>query len=991
MPQQLPCLGLDDRHGPPRWGLRAPRLEGSRLGSRPPVTIDLEEHALPPAPPPLRQAASSSAAPAGELTTPADNQTWAALLGESAPGQMHKGQTMVTLPPGLVREDCPVDVASESTSPICKNKMGHQDSIEPHLLLHERIKSTMVGVLVFVTLGSVVFALMWVKRRVYKEPVCPTDKQVVNEIRKCDVCAKGTILMPLGGNMELEWPYEPRAVLYFFGLVWCFLGVGIICDQFMAAIEEITSSERVVWMKVTGDTRHKFHIRVWNRTMANLTLMAFGSSAPEILLACIELYGNDMFTGELGPSTIVGSAAFNLLVIPAVCIASIPANETRYIRHTVVYAVTATSSILAYVWLVVILRFNTPDKVDLWEAVVTLATFPVLLSTAFIADKGWCARCSRRCVSQHSNGVVDEAAICSEQLKLQKKYNKAIAYETVKMMLEIEAESKRPKHSSHATSLAHHRKNIMQSVSGTRQQLDRNNNALLFGFERGKYTVLECGGTVRVTVRANRPPPLTVAIKYSTRDGVAKAGTRYKSTEGTLRFDKGVMERHIDIQIIDNETWNQEEEDFFVVLSDLSVEKSPQVQLKKGVALGRKHTAVVILDDDDPGTLGFAVPEVMIQEGVPMVTLAVVRSHGVCGDVSCLYETVDGTALDTMDYEKVCGRVVMRDGQRTASIMIPINAETRSDQDRLFRVVLRDASTGVKFDRHCDGGGSSSSACEVVIKTHRRMFRGVYLFKSWWSRRRWRLGCKQWAEQFPAAFYCGGTPEDQRHASMLDWLSHILALFWKVVFATVPPPVFGGGWLCFFVSLAFIAGVTAVIADIAGLLGCVLRLPDNVTAITLVALGTSLPDTFASRSAARQDESADNAIGNVTGSNSVNVFVGLGLPWTIGAMYWRRGKTDEWREHKHNGRQFEAEWGAKYPGGGFLVPSDSLVFSVFVFSLTAIACIVLLHARRLRYGGELGGPKSAQRRDGAILLFLWLIYLGASIVNNYLPLEKHLF
>ena len=52
-----------------------------------------------------------------------------------------------------------------------------------------------------------------------------------------------------------------------------------------------------------------------------------------------------------------------------------------------------------------------------------------------------------------------------------------------------------------------------------------------------------------------------------------------------------------------------------------------------------------------------------------------------------------------------------------------------------------------------------------------------------------------------------------------------------------------------------------------------------------MALGTSLPDTFASKAAAANEKNADNAIGNVTGSNSVNVFLGLGLPWVIAAFY----------------------------------------------------------------------------------------------------------
>lgn len=35
--------------------------------------------------------------------------------------------------------------------------------------------------------------------------------------------------------------------------------------------------------------------------------------------------------------------------------------------------------------------------------------------------------------------------------------------------------------------------------------------------------------------------------------------------------------------------------------------------------------------------------------------------------------------------------------------------------------------------------------------------------------------------------------------------------------------------------------------------------------VSIVALGTSVPDTFASRTAALQDEHADAAIGNITG------------------------------------------------------------------------------------------------------------------------------
>ena len=41
----------------------------------------------------------------------------------------------------------------------------------------------------------------------------------------------------------------------------------------------------------------------------------------------------------------------------------------------------------------------------------------------------------------------------------------------------------------------------------------------------------------------------------------------------------------------------------------------------------------------------------------------------------------------------------------------------------------------------------------------------------------------------------------------------------------------------------------------------------QATGVTIIAIGTSLPDTIASRTAALQDSTADAAIGNVTGSN----------------------------------------------------------------------------------------------------------------------------
>lgn len=86
--------------------------------------------------------------------------------------------------------------------------------------------------------------------------------------------------------------------------------------------------------------------------------------------------------------------------------------------------------------------------------------------------------------------------------------------------------------------------------------------------------------------------------------------------------------------------------------------------------------------------------------------------------------------------------------------------------------------------------------------------------------------------------------------SGLEVILHLSCIFWKLIFAIIPPPHYAGGWACFWVALAVIGAVTYVVGEVANLFGCVLGLPPAVTAITFVAMGTSLPDTFASKVAA---------------------------------------------------------------------------------------------------------------------------------------------
>lgn len=119
-------------------------------------------------------------------------------------------------------------------------------------------------------------------------------------------------------------------------------------------------------------------------------------------------------------------------------------------------------------------------------------------------------------------------------------------------------------------------------------------------------------------------------------------------------------------------------------------------------------------------------------------------------------------------------------------------------------------------------------------------------------------------------------------------------------------------------------------------------------------------DTFASKVAAVGDEYADSSIGNVTGSNSVNVFLGLGVAWSIAAI-----------AKAVNGEKFD-------------VPAGNLGFSVVVFCVTAVLAIGVMMLRRGKaVGGELGGEKAYKLPTSLLFCFLWVIYIVLSSLQTY--------
>lgn len=407
-----------------------------------------------------------------------------------------------------------------------------------------------------------------------------------------------------------------RGVVYFFGMVYLFIGVSIIADRFMASIEVITSKEKEITVKKANGETQIVVVRVWNETVANLTLMALGSSAPEILLSIIEIYAKNFDAGDLGPGTIVGSAAYNLFVIIALCVYVIPNGEVRKIKHLRVFFVTATWSVFAYVWLYMILAVISVGEVEVWEAFLTFLFFPMTVLTAYIADRRLLIykylnknyRMNKRGMIVETEGGTDmemnhvdgmlktfDAEEENEEIRefeqnrreyitmlreLRKKYPN-MDMEQIEAMAREEVLNKGPKSRAYyriqatrklmgGTSLtkkAQEKEAIKEEAKEEVETVDPHKIKVFF--DPGHYTVMENVGTFDVTVvREGGDPNAIVMVDYASEDGSANAGSDFIGVSGTLVFGPNEKEKSFSIEVLDDDVF-EEDEHFYVRLTNL--------------------------------------------------------------------------------------------------------------------------------------------------------------------------------------------------------------------------------------------------------------------------------------------------------------------------------------------------------------------------------------------------------------------------------------
>ncbi|KAK9161593.1 hypothetical protein Syun_007934 [Stephania yunnanensis] len=494
-----------------------------------------------------------------------------------------------------------------------------------------------------------------------------------------------------------------RAFLYLLALAYCFFGLSAITARFFHSMENVVKQTReVVEIDPCTNTKVVRHEKVWNYAIADISLLAFGTSFPQISLATIDAFRNlgQIYAGGLGPGTLVGSAAFDLFPIHAVCVVVPKAESLKKISDIGVWLVELFWSFWAYIWLYIILEVWTPNVVTLWESLLTVLQYALLLMHAYVQDKRWPYLSLPLAASERPEEWVPEETI--------------------------------PSH----------------------------------------YDDDTCDG----------------------------------------------------------------------------------------------YSEILRVDEEENGNI------------VDIFSIQSRREKANSG-----YETVPEAD-------------------------VPESSNANFDEKH----------AGHDFD---------------LLSTWGKQFLDAVMLEDVQSKKL-----------------------DSRYLRLIRISWHLILMPWRVLFAFMPPCHIAHGWIAFICSLVFISGIAYIVTKLTDLISCVTGIDPYVIAFTALAAGTSWPDLVASKIAAERQTTADSAIANITCSNSVNIYVGIGVPWLIDTAYNYIAYKEPLRIQNAAG----------------------LSFSLLIFFLTSIGCIAVLVLRRLIIGAELGGPRIWAWITSLYFMALWVVFVVLS-------------
>lgn len=440
------------------------------------------------------------------------------------------------------------------------------------------------------------------------------------------------------------------------------------------------------------------------------------------------------------------SAAYNLMIISAVCILSLPKNASSRIKLYKVFMVTCVTSLWAYIWMVIVLQWHSPDEVTLGEALGTLAMFPVLVAVAYWADKEFCVtgfKTSRSTTSVDSKNVADREFFFGDsdqdQLydddgkvnnqKLQNLYHKLteiadLTQEEIALILATKLIQGK-QHSRMwyrmrfaraimgggnlmpvlnqklqevvaAVSDLNSQKPVRMSIlRATVTSPETYKKKAVVEFQAATLAVSEGIGTIPVTIHRTGKEDVGFKINVECFDGTAKKGEQYENVSQEIMFDPYVLEQVVTVKIIDNVQWNPDS-NFFLKLT-------VQKEFDEKVVPGQTRVIEIIIEDDDkPGKFTFSKRGYLFQENPKkrLGHVVVERADGTDGVVSVSWKVRPGPNCRIVSPD-LAGKLEFKHGEKKKFIEIPFQPHDGNlvGADENFDVELESPQGGAKLGR----------------------------------------------------------------------------------------------------------------------------------------------------------------------------------------------------------------------------------------------------------------------------------------------------
>ena len=217
-------------------------------------------------------------------------------------------------------------------------------------------------------------------------------------------------------------------------------------------------------------------------------------------------------------------------------------------------------------------------------------------------------------------------------------------------------------------------------------------------FSAANFSVSEAGGTATITVTRTGSTAEAVTVDYATSNGSATAGTDYTAANGTLTFNGGESTKTFAVTIA-NDSQDENDETINLTLSNPT----------GGAVLGVQKTAVLtVIDDDSGGALQFSAVAYRADETGGSVTITVVRSGGVAGNVTVDYVAANGSAVAGSDYTANSGTLTFTAGDISKTFSILIVDDNAAEGNETVNLTLSNPTGGATL------GAVSASVLTIV-------------------------------------------------------------------------------------------------------------------------------------------------------------------------------------------------------------------------------------------------------------------------------------